>query len=105
MQIDKRIEDKIFEVDGSYRDIYVHDIDIVVWGELLDLIKKTDWQPQLYKDGYQEKINNYSARQIFDEKNDFAFTLTFEFKGIKVYSHFFDENEMELIFRQKRFQL
>jgi hypothetical protein len=92
--INSKLLDQIFEKDGSYRDLYVHKIEMKDWETIIQLIK-TDYKYRFLKDGDEINFDIYGAASIFRERKDFGFTLSVDFKGIIINSHFFDEEEIE----------
>jgi len=85
----------IFEVDGSYRDIYIFDTQITDWQTLFKVINKEVWVTRLLKDGEEVDINRYPIDRIFDERDSFSFLLSINYKGVVINSHSFDQREIE----------
>jgi hypothetical protein len=92
--INSKLLDQIFENDGSYRDLYVHKIELKDWEKIIQLIK-TNFKYKFLKDGDDINFETYDAASIFRERKDCGFTLSVDFKGIIINSHFFDEEEIE----------
>jgi hypothetical protein len=95
LQIDNGLLEMIFEVDGSYRDIYIFDTQITDWQTLFNVINKEDWVTRLLINGEEVDINQYPIKRIFDERDSFSFLLSINYKGVVINSHFFDQREIE----------
>ncbi|MHC0036646.1 hypothetical protein [Pseudoneobacillus sp. C159] len=92
--INSKLLDEIFEDDGSYRDLYILDVEIKDWETILELIKN-NFEFKFLKDAEEINIDLYDAARIFRERGDFAFLISINYKGVIINTHFFDEAEIE----------
>jgi hypothetical protein len=92
--IDSSMLDQIFENDGSYRDIYVHNSELRDWETIIELLRN-NYKCRLLKDGVEINFETYDAARIFRERGNFGFTLSVDFKGVIINSHFFEEDAIE----------
>jgi len=95
MNIQDQYLQKVFQEDGSYRDLYITDVELKDWDGFLSLVRSSALQARLLKDGEEINIEDYRACNIFAEKNDHIFLLTIDFKGAIINCHFFNDNEIE----------
>ncbi|GAB3876970.1 hypothetical protein GCM10028824_35870 [Hymenobacter segetis] len=98
----------IFEPDGGLLDIYVQEVDIDVWMQLIDFINKNynphfgpleegDTRPGIDKD--------YIKRMFVDESGELdRKTSSFTIEGITVNCHFFLQDEIEFDIDPREFK-
>lgn len=98
MDINNELLNEIIKDDGSYRDIYIHQIDLGDWEKLLLLTTQSGWKVKFLKDNEEADLKHFSAEKIFQMKKDVCFLLSINLEGIIINCHFFDENEIELDF-------
>jgi hypothetical protein len=92
--LNSKLLDEIFEDDGSYRDLYIHDVEIKDWETILELIKN-NFEFKFLKDADEINIDLYDAARIFRERADFGFLISIDYKGVIINTHFFDDAEIE----------
>jgi hypothetical protein len=85
---------KIFEWDGSWRDIYVLGTDVHDWQKLLDFLRAYEYPIKYYQAG-EEVLMPERAGQIFAQRGVVAPLLSVDVRGVTVISHFFWPGDIE----------
>lgn len=95
MSINEQFLKNIFEDDGSYGDIYIHEVNLEDWEKLLELINQSGWMIKFLKDGEEVNPEYYGVKEIFQMRKDVVFLFSISFKEVIINFHFFNENEIE----------
>jgi len=84
---------KAFYVDGSLRDIYVQDTTVADWDVFLDAVSSKI--TATFVDGEPHPLPT-QASEIFERSDGESFLLEINLGQVKMNSHFFTEEEIEL---------
>ncbi|MFJ7973690.1 hypothetical protein [Psychrobacillus sp. NPDC096389] len=95
-KITSEVLDNVFFNDGSLRDIYVLDVDLVDWQKFYDWIYLSRWEITLYKDGLETVNEIKNVIELFEERENHSILLSIDIDGAALINcHFFSKDEME----------
>ena len=93
----QQLQDEIYYLDGSLRDIYVDGTtrhDWIVWADFVNQNYKTSFYSH-ETDIKQDKINIHKAFEFWDRISEIGATATVFIDRIEINIHFFCEEEIE----------
>jgi hypothetical protein len=95
MKKNVELMENIFYQDGSFRDIYIKDIQMSDWQLVLDFLKSLHHKIKFFKDGNDFDYLDFCAEEIFNLKNDFSIVMKICSDSMSINCHFFDSTEIE----------
>ncbi|SFC48038.1 hypothetical protein [Bacillus sp. UNCCL81] len=93
--INNKVLNEIFFVDGSLRDMYVFNVGLDEWQKLYELIHRSHWNITLYIDGQISEYENTTVYMLFKEKENHSIMMTIKINGILFNCYFFSLTEIE----------
>lgn len=83
-----------FAWDGSWRDIYVRDVDLPTWRTAVEALIRAGWRGEFTLDGVARELPN-ALGEVFREDRAAAARWSVRVAGATLNCHFFDPAEIE----------
>ncbi|MFF2878363.1 hypothetical protein ACFVR2_18790 [Gottfriedia sp. NPDC057991] len=92
MDITNEVLDKVFFKDGSFRDIYVLNVNLTEWQKCLDWIRTSTMDIVFYKDG---EVTVYEETDVAYFLKDYGKLMAIHINGVQINCHFWSEDQIE----------